>query len=82
MSFGRVYNPDVLEAMQSLVAGKTAKINVKVKLLGREYAGTKVMPFRTFGVTAALEINGKIFMGTGVAPMATSGGVREPQSSE
>jgi enolase len=80
MSFGRVYNPDVLEAMQSLVAGKKSKINVKVRLLGREYAGTKVMPFKTFGVTAALEINGKIFMGTGVAPMATSGGVREPQA--
>ena len=80
MSFGRVYNANVLKGMQALVAGKTTKIKAKVRLTGREYAGTKVLPFKTFGVTATLEVDRKLYMGTGVAPMATSGGVREPQA--
>jgi|GEM_PF-321748 len=80
MSFGRIYNADVLAGMQALVSGKSSRTKLKVRLIGREYAGTKVMPFKTFGVTAALEKDGKIYMGTGVAPMATSGGVREPQA--
>jgi enolase len=66
--------------MRALVSGKPLETKASVKLIGRQYAGTKVMPFKTFGVTAALEIGGKVYLGTGVAPMATSGGVREPQA--
>ena len=78
MAFGRVYESNVKGAMERVMRGSYTP--AKVSLKGGAYPGTKVMPFNTFGVTACLEIGGRKFMGTGVAPMATSGGVREPQA--
>jgi len=80
MALGRAYSSDITAGMKALVGRADGSLRPVVRLIGRQYAGTKVMPFRTFGVTAAITMNGKTFMGTGVAPMATSGGVREPQA--
>ena len=79
MSHGRVYMSDVLKGMKDLVSGRD-KISKGVRLISSQYTGTKVLPFKTFGVTARLERDGKVYLGTGVAPMATSGGVREPEA--
>ncbi|MFA5104931.1 MAG: hypothetical protein WC527_07135 [Candidatus Margulisiibacteriota bacterium] len=79
MSLGRVYNADPLVGMKGLVSGQ-ASIRNGARLVCSQYTGTKVLPFRTFGVTARLEKDGMVYMGTGVAPMATSGGVREPEA--
>lgn len=78
MSFGRVYASNPVRAMERMMAGD--RVPARVSLRASKYAGTKVMPFTTFGVTAAIEIDGDIYLGTGVAPLASSGGVREPQA--
>lgn len=79
MAFGRIYGVNFLEGMRRLAGGRCHS-KVQVALVGEPYAGTKVKAFKTFGVTAALKAGGRMYMGTGVAPMATSGGVREPEA--
>jgi len=77
MAFGRVYAGNVVQAMGKLVAREQGpRTTVKLKL--QPYTGTKVKAFGTLGVTSMVEAAGKIYMGTGVAPKATSGGEREP----
>lgn len=74
---GRCYRKDLIEGMKAFVVGGVQKKG-EVKLIGNKYIGTKVMPFTTFGVTAAIVLDGKTYIGNAVAPKATSGGVREP----
>jgi enolase len=80
MSFGRVYRSNLVEGMRVLVRGEGFRKSMAVTLKGNQYPGTKVRAFKTFGVAAALWDKDKVYLGTGVAPMATSGGVREPQA--
>jgi len=82
---GRIYCSNVVEGMRKLydrMNNPQSKTTARVSLIPKRFFGTKVMPFKTFGVTAGIDIEGKIFTGTGVAPMATSGGVREPKAIE
>ncbi|MDD4179302.1 MAG: hypothetical protein PHH14_04550 [Candidatus Margulisbacteria bacterium] len=80
MSFSRTYSADLISRMTRIATGKEMGRGLKVELIGRKYPGTKTKPFTTFGVTAAIKGGGQIHVGTGVAPVATSGGVREPEA--
>ena len=80
---GRVYRSDVKKGMWELdykLKNPMRPGGAKVTLVPSRFFGTKVMPFNTFGVTAEINVNGQRYVGTGIAPMATSSGVREPQA--